>query len=112
MANGWFETVNEAQRRAKKKLPFMPRVTVAETEFAGYRIPAGVLTGFAPLVVHRDPRCWTRPHTFDPERFTSARAEHKSHPYAFAPFGGGRHLCVGKRFGQLVGGDADLHITA
>jgi cytochrome P450 len=51
--------------------------------------------------VHRDPRHWTRPHTFDPERFSNARAEHKRHPYAFTPFGGGRHLCVGKRFGQL-----------
>jgi len=87
--------------RLHPPLPFMPRVTVAETEFAGYRIPAGVLAGFAPLVVHRDPRHWTRPNSFDPERFSSARAEHKRHPYAFAPFGGGRHLCVGKRFGQL-----------
>jgi len=87
--------------RLHPPLPFMPRVTVADTEFAGYRIPAGVLTGFAPLVVHRDPRLWTRPHAFDPARFSNERAEHKSHPYAFAPFGGGRHLCVGKRFGQL-----------
>ena len=70
--------------------PFMSRVTVAETEFAGYRIPAGVLAGFAPVVVHRDPRHWTRPNTFDPERFSSNRAEHKTHPYAFTPFGGGR----------------------
>jgi cytochrome P450 len=87
--------------RLHPPLPFMPRVTVAETEFAGYRIPPGVLAGFAPVVVHRDPRHWTRPQTFDPERFSSERAEHKRHPYAFTPFGGGRHLCVGKRFGQL-----------
>jgi cytochrome P450 len=87
--------------RLHPPLPFMPRVTVAETEVAGYRVPPGVLCGFAPLVVHRDPRHWTRPHTFDPERFSNARAEHKRHPYAFTPCGGGRHLCVGKRFGQL-----------
>ncbi len=93
--------VMDESLRLHPPLPFMPRVTVAETEFAGYRIPAGVLAGFAPLVVHRDPRHWTRPHRFDPERFSNDRAEHKSHPYAFAPFGGGRHLCVGKRFGQL-----------
>jgi cytochrome P450 len=85
--------------RLHPPLPFMPRVTTKETELAGYRIPPGVLTGFAPVVVHRDPRCWSRPNAFDPERFS--RGEHKSHPSAFAPFGGGRHLCVGKRFGQL-----------
>ncbi len=93
--------VMDESLRLHPPLPFMPRVTVADTEFAGYHIPAGVLAGFAPLVVHRDPRYWTRPNTFDPERFSSERAEHKTHPYAFAPFGGGRHLCVGKRFGQL-----------
>lgn len=93
--------VMDESLRLHPPLPFMPRVTVAETEFAGYRIPAGVLAGFAPLVVHRDPRHWTRPSTFDPERFSTDRAEHKSPPYAFAPFGGGRHLCIGKRFGQL-----------
>ncbi len=93
--------VMDESLRLHPPLPFMPRVTVADAEFAGYRIPPGVLAGFAPLAVHRDRRHWTRPHSFDPERFSSERAEHKSHPYAFTPFGGGRHLCVGKRFGQL-----------
>ncbi len=93
--------VMDESLRLHPPLPFMPRVTVAPTEFAGYRIPPGVLTGFAPVVVHRDPRHWSHPHGFDPERFSSDRAEHKRHPYAFTPFGGGRHLCIGKRFGQL-----------
>ena len=92
--------VMDESLRLHPPLPFMPRVTVADTECVGYRVPAGVLVGFAPLVVHRDPRHWTRPNTFDPERFSNDRAEHKRHPHAFAPFGGGRHLCVGKRFGQ------------
>ena len=91
--------VMEESLRLYPPLPFMPRVTTQATELAGYRIPAGVLVGLAPVVVHRDPRYWTRPDTFDPERF--ARSEHRRHPAAFAPFGGGRHLCVGKRFGQL-----------
>ncbi len=93
--------VMDESLRLHPPLPFMPRVTVQGTEFGGYRIPPGVLAGFAPLVVHRDPRHWTRPDAFDPERFSEDRAEHKSHPHAFSPFGGGRHLCVGKRFGQL-----------
>lgn len=93
--------VMDESLRLHPPLPFMPRVTVSATEVAGYRVPAGVLMAFAPLAVHRDPRYWTRPQSFDPERFASGRAEHKSHAYAFAPFGGGRHSCVGKRFGQL-----------
>jgi cytochrome P450 len=95
---GW--AIDEALRLSPP-LAVMPRQTSNATEHGGYLIPAGVLIGLAPLIVHRDPRHWSRPHEFDPERFWPTRAEHKSHPFAFAPFGGGRHLCIGKRFGYL-----------
>ena len=50
---------------------------------------------------HWLPELWTEPKKFDPERFTEPRAEHKRHRYAFAPFGGGAHKCIGMVFGQL-----------
>jgi len=95
---GW---VVDESLRLYPPLAVMPRVTSAHTEHGGYSIPRGVLIGLAPALVHRDPRHWSRPHEFDPERFSPRRAEHKRHAFAFAPFGGGRHICVGKRFGQL-----------
>ncbi len=91
----------EESLRLYPPLAVMPRVTTAPTEHGGYAIPPGVLIGLAPALVHRDPRHWSRPHQFDPERFAPGRAEHKRHAFAFAPVGGGRHICVGKRFGQL-----------
>ena len=42
-----------------------------------------------------------RPEKFDPERFAEPRNEHKKHRYAFTPFGGGAHKCIGMVFGQL-----------
>jgi cytochrome P450 len=50
---------------------------------------------------HRLPELWTEPDKFDPERFAEPRAEHKKHRYAYAPFGGGAHKCIGMVFGQL-----------
>ena len=47
------------------------------------------------------PELWTDPDTFDPDRFAEPRSEHKKHRYAFAPFGGGAHKCIGMVFGQL-----------
>ncbi|PRC55780.1 cytochrome P450, partial [Mycobacterium sp. ITM-2017-0098] len=41
------------------------------------------------------------PEKFDPARFAEPRNEHKRHRYAFAPFGGGAHKCIGMVFGQL-----------
>ena len=37
---------------------------------------------------------------FDPERFSPARAEERSHKAAFLPFGAGAHSCIGA---QLAG---------
>jgi cytochrome P450 len=43
---------------------------------------------------------WTDPERFDPLRFSDERAEHKKHPFAFAPFGGGMHSCLGQFFAE------------
>ncbi len=41
---------------------------------------------------------WSDPTPFDPERFSEARREDKSHRYAWEPFGGGVHKCIGLFF--------------
>ena len=50
---------------------------------------------------HYWPSLWTNPHDFDPERFAPARAEHRQHAYAYLPFGGGAHLCIGQHFADM-----------
>ena len=44
---------------------------------------------------------WNDPDTFDPDRFAEPRREDKSHRYAWAPFGGGAHKCIGLHFGGM-----------
>ncbi|WP_460431735.1 cytochrome P450 [Amycolatopsis echigonensis] len=41
------------------------------------------------------PECWTDPDTFDPDRFAPHRRENHSHRFAWVPFGGGVHKCIG-----------------
>lgn len=77
------------------------RRTVRDTELLGHYLPAGTDVGCWPSMNHRLPELWTEPQRFDPSRFAQPRAEHTRHRYAFTPFGGGAHKCIGMTFGQL-----------
>ena len=87
--------------RMMTPLPFNMRQAIRDTELLGYYIPAGTNIVTWPGVNHRLPELWTEPDKFDPERFAPPRSEQKKHRYAFAPFGGGVHKCIGMVFGQL-----------
>jgi cytochrome P450 len=87
--------------RLDTPLPFSVRQAVRDTELFGHYLPAGINVVTWPSVNHRLPELWTDPEKFDPDRFGDARAEHKRHRYAFAPWGGGAHKCIGMTFGQL-----------
>ena len=82
-------------------LTFNLRESVRDTELLGHFVPAGTKVILWPSANHRIPELWTAPNEFDPERFAEPRSEHKQHRYAFAPFGGGAHKCIGMVFAQL-----------
>lgn len=77
------------------------RRTVRDTELLGHYIPEGTNVIAYPGLNHRLPELWTDPMKFDPARFAEPRNEHKRHRYAFSPFGGGAHKCIGSVFGTL-----------
>jgi cytochrome P450 len=90
--------IKEAQRIIAP-VPTMARYAVKDTEIDGHFVPAGSRIGLAPYLVHRDERHWADPLTFDPNRFAPDAPKH--HPYAWMPFGGGVHKCIGMHFGNL-----------
>jgi cytochrome P450 len=92
--------IKEAQRMVTP-LPFNVRRAVRDTSIQGYFIPAGTNINLWPGMNHMLPELWDKPEKFDPDRFAEPRSEHKRHRYAFAPFGGGAHKCIGLVFGQL-----------
>jgi cytochrome P450 len=92
--------MNEAIRLVSP-VQWAMRRTVRDTELLGYYLPKGTNVIAYPGMNHRLPELWTDPLKFDPDRFTEPRNEHKRHRYAFTPFGGGAHKCIGMTFGQL-----------
>ncbi len=87
--------------RLHAPVPVLARRTVKDTVVQGYRIPAetDVMVGVQFSHVMEDH--WTDPMAFDPERFSPARREDRSHRYAWEPFGGGVHKCIGLYFAGM-----------
>ncbi|MEU4219530.1 cytochrome P450 [Actinoplanes sp. NPDC026623] len=92
--------IKECQRLVAP-VPVVARYAVADTEVAGRRIAAGTHTTVCLQLSHYLPEYWSRPEAFDPERFSPERREDRSHRFAWAPFGGGAHKCLGMAFSDL-----------
>lgn len=94
-----FDLVMKEAMRLVTPVPVVARRTVRETVVLGHRIPAGTLAMTAPVFTHHCPEVWPDAQRFDPERFADERREDKVHRYAWHPFGGGVHKCMGMHFG-------------
>ena len=86
--------------RIKPPVPSMPRRAVRDFTFKGFAIPGGTLVGVNPLFTHHMPEIWPEPDTFDPMRFTE-EAQRNRHRFAWVPFGGGAHMCLGLHFAYM-----------
>jgi cytochrome P450 len=86
--------------RMKPPVPSIPRRAMRDFTFKGYDIPAGTLVSINPLFSHHMPEIWPDPDTFDPMRFTD-EAQRGRHRFAWVPFGGGAHMCLGLHFAYM-----------
>lgn len=85
---------------------FPPAWTVArralgDFELGGYALPKGALIIMMQWVVHRDPRWWSVPERFDPDRWLVDAPDRPK--FAYFPFGGGARMCIGEHFSWMEG---------
>jgi cytochrome P450 len=95
-----FEMAFKEAMRINPPVVSVPRAAVRDFYFQGHAIPAGTLVAINAVFTHRMPEIWPEPLKFDPLRFTdeAIRARHK---YAWIPFGGGAHMCLGLHFAYM-----------
>ncbi|MDL9935940.1 cytochrome P450 [Gordonia sp. ABSL1-1] len=77
------------------------RKTIVDTDILGHYVPAGTLLAIHPWATMLRKEWWPNPTHWDPERFSAERREDKVHRFAWAPFGGGAHKCIGLYFGGM-----------
>ncbi|MGZ8243198.1 cytochrome P450 [Methylomagnum sp.] len=91
------ENVIKEVLRLHPPLILLMRKVMKDFHVKDYVIKAGKFVCAAPSVSHRIPELFTDPEKFDPDRYSSERAEDKNQ-YGWQAFGGGRHKCSGNAF--------------
>ena len=81
-------------------VPSIPRRAVKDFEFRGIKFKAGTHVGINPAWAHKMPEHWPDPESFDPLRFEPEQVKTR-HKYAWVPFGGGAHMCLGLHFAYM-----------
>jgi cytochrome P450 len=94
------EQVLDETLRLYPPVPAGLRRATEDVEIGGHLIPAGTSVNYCSWAGHRLADVFPDPHAFRPERMT--REEKAKLPKgAYIPFGGGKRICIGKRFGYL-----------
>ncbi len=86
--------------RLHPPLILLMRKVMFDFHYKDFTVPAGTLVGVSPAVSNRMPECFPDPHRFDPSRYEKGRDEDRQ-LFAWIPFGGGRHRCVGSAFAMM-----------
>ncbi|WP_026920421.1 cytochrome P450 [Gordonia polyisoprenivorans] len=77
------------------------RKAIADTDILGHYVPEGTIIAIHPWATMLREEWWPEPTKWDPGRFSLERREDKVHRFAWAPFGGGAHKCIGLYFGGM-----------
>jgi cytochrome P450 len=82
------------------------RTAAVAYEYRGLTIPQGSILLAPQIVLHRDPRFWDQPETFEPLRFSTDRSGDERGPrpkLSYFPFAAGSRQCIGEGLAWMEG---------
>ncbi|XP_058513237.1 cytochrome P450 2J1-like isoform X1 [Ochotona princeps] len=90
--------IHEIQRMGNVVPLNVPREVTVDTNLAGYHLPKGTLVMTNLTALHKDPKEWATPDTFNPEHFLENGQFKKKD--SFLPFSIGKRACLGEQLAK------------
>lgn len=94
------QVVAEAMRLYPPTWVYVRVPVEADTLPSGTEVPPGARLYLSPYLMHRDPRAFSDPNRFDPDRFADPKRR-RDWQYTYFPFGVGAHRCIGEHLAKL-----------
>ncbi|XP_071687038.1 geraniol 8-hydroxylase-like [Rutidosis leptorrhynchoides] len=99
----YLDAVIKETLRLHPPVPILiPRSPDKSCIVAGYLVPKGTTVFINVWAIHRDPKNWTDPLEFKPERFLNNKWDYNGHNLKYFPFGSGRRICPGIPLGEKM----------
>ncbi|KAL0703934.1 hypothetical protein Bca4012_070359 [Brassica carinata] len=77
----------------------LPRETMSDIKIQGFDIPKKSQMMINVYSIARDPKIWSNPDEFNPDRFIESSVDYKGLNFELLPFGSGRRICPGMNMG-------------
>ncbi|KAG2626647.1 hypothetical protein PVAP13_3KG235800 [Panicum virgatum] len=96
----YLQAVVKESLRLHPPTPLMlPHKASTNVKIGGYNIPKGANVMVNVWAVARDPKVWSNPLEYRPERFLEESIDIKGSDFRVLPFGAGRRVCPGAQLG-------------